>query len=400
MSLPTPQSGPSFHFRIAKGSTKLVLYFSGTGMGDGKFSYWKISSTFRTHALLINNGRNHWYQGGVPGLGESVDQTVFNIRLWARKLRVKELYTVGQSMGAHGAILYGAKLGARVLAFGAETIVRLEGSRSTRLWQDNAPIVYPDLHDVIANAKRPIFAFAGERDPVDLYCMSKANGLPNYYPQSMIGVGHGMASYLHNRDKFIPMVQRFIDNHVPQRTRAFGAALEHPGFADAFYDQYCHMNAGRFAEAAEAGRLATSLYADADQAFYVTASALVALRQPAQALPYIERALAISPKLPDYRLLMARCLARTGSGDRAIPIYRELVAIQPDYARSHYELAALLFARGDYPEAREAVSRALQLSPDTAKFIDLRDKVDERLAVRSVPNRVYRSLVDAIKLRA
>ena len=400
MNYPTVQSGPSFDFQISKGSTKLVLFFSGTGMRDGKFNYWQIGNTFATHRLFLNNGRNHWYQGGVPGLGESVDETVLNIRLWARELGVNEIYTVGQSMGAHGAILYGAKLGARVLAFGAETIMNLEGSRSTRLMQDNPPIVYPDLHSIMADASQPIFAFAGERDPIDLYCMSKSNGIPNYRPNSMIGIGHGMVSYLHNRQKFIPLVARFIENRPPPRMRAFGAALDHAGFAEAFYDQYRHTAARRFAEAVEAGSLATSLYRDADHAFYLMASALMALKKPVQALPFIERALAISPKNSDYRFLMARYWIRMGNKDRAIPIHQDIVAAQPNYVPSHYELGAIHFTRGNYLEALEAVRRAVELRPKVAKYTDLRSRIENRLAARSESKPVYQSLIETVTRRA
>jgi tetratricopeptide (TPR) repeat protein len=397
MTYPTAQSGPSFDFRISEGATKLVLYFSGTAMSNGKFNYWKIGNAIPTHRLFINNGRNHWYQDGVPGLGESVDETVETIRLWAKKLGASEIYTVGQSMGAHGAILYGAKLGARVLAFNAETIIGLEASRSEKLMQDNPAIVYPDLRPVMEEATQPIYAFAGERDPIDLYCAGKAEGPRNYHPKTIIGIGHGMASFLHNRNRLVPLVTRLIENRPPPTIRAYGKGLERPGFAEAFYDQHRHMAARRFAKAAEAGRLAISLYGEADHSFYLAASALMAQGGFSEALPLIERALAIAPRNLDYRFLMARHLTKKGDKDRAVAMHRDIVAVRPDHAGAHYELAALLFSRRDFAASLEAARRAAELRPETAKFADLRDRAGAKVDALAARNAAVRAARKALR---
>lgn len=380
MSYPTAPSGPAFNVQIVEGSTKLVIFFSGAGPRDGTFNFWKLGNKLDAHRLFVNDSRNHWYQSGVPGLGDNIDETLSNVRLWVRKLGAKEIYAIGQSMGAYGAILYGAKLGARVLAFGAETTLNLEASNSARLLGKDAPIVYPDLRDLMAGARRPIFGFAGERDPIDLYCMSKVNGLPNYYPRTIADIGHDMARRLHSRKRLEPFMNRLLANQRPMRTRQDGTALDRPGFADALYDLHRHVSAERYREAVEAGRAALALHDRADHAFYLTAEALIALRSPEQARPLLERALAIAPDHIDYRFRMADCLARLGDRDRAIAMHEEIIALEPDFADSFHELGRLHFARGDYLQALEASSRASGLKSNVTRFAHLHGRIEKKLA--------------------
>lgn len=416
MNYPTAPSGPAFNFQLAEGSTKLVIFFSGAGPRDGTFNFWKLGNKLGAHRLFVNDSRNHWYQSGVPGLGETIDETLSTIRLWVRKLGVKEIYAIGQSMGAYGAILYGARLGARVLAFGAETMLNLEASNSARLLGKNTPMVHPDLRDLIADARRPIFGFAGEREPIDLYCMSKVNGPPNYYPRTIADIGHDMARRLHSRKRLEPFMNRLLANQRPMRTRQDGTALDRPGFADALYDLHRHVTAARYGEAVEAGRSALALHDRADHAFYLTAEALIALRSPEQARPLLECALAIAPDHIDYRFKMADCLAELGDSDRAMAMHQEIIAIQPDFAESFHKLGQLHLARGDYLQALEASSRAAELQPNVSRFAHLRGRVEQRLAkpgsrntphllrrltrpVAKMSEGLYRSLLKAVARR-
>jgi tetratricopeptide (TPR) repeat protein len=379
MNYPTAQSGPGFDFQISKGSGKLVLFFSALDALAGKFQYWKTGKSLGTHCLFLSDDRKRWYQDGVPGLGKNLDETIANIRLWARALGASEIHTFGQSMGAHGAILYGSKLGARVLAFGAETTLRLEASCSRQHLPDDAGLRYPDLHDVIAAAEQPIFTFAGERDPVDLLCLSKAYGLPNHHPRTMIGHGHSIVSYLKGAGRLVPLLEAFVANREIPLMNEEGSALTHPGFAGAYYDLFAHMKANRFAPAAEAGRTAIAAYQRSDQAYYLTAKALLSLRQPAEALSLIQCAAALAPGVIGHRFLMGRCLAGLGEQDRAIATYEAILADQPDFANAFNQLAGIHYARGEFLRALEASRRAIELEPDTPIFLHLRSLIEKKL---------------------
>jgi tetratricopeptide (TPR) repeat protein len=375
MRYPTPQSGPNFNFQTSNGSTKLIIFFSGAGLPDGSFNYWKLGARFDTHRLFVNDSQNRWYQSGIPGLGASVDETVSTIRRWVKKLGVTEIYTIGPSMGAFGAVLYGGKLGARVLAFGPETIIGLEGSRSARLMRKDTKVVYPDLHEVIANSTQPIFILVGEKDPVDLYCLSKASVFPNCQPRTVTDLGHDTGRPMHARNQLVPMINRFISNQDIRPLAKEGNALAHPGFAEAYYDLNVHMKAHRFVEAIQSGRLALAAYKRSDQAFYITAKAFLSLEHATRALPLVERALKLAPNIIGYRFLMARSLAKLGEYDRAIAIYDAILVDRPDFANAFYQLATVYLTQGKMSQALATIGRAIELQPDTPLFIELLKRI-------------------------
>jgi tetratricopeptide (TPR) repeat protein len=314
-------------------------------------------------------------------------------------------------MGAHGAILYGSKLGARVLALGAETILGLEASRSGRLLNGDAAVAYPDLQGVMAKAEKPIFTFAGERDPVDLYCMSKAQGLPNFHSRTIHHLGHDVAAPLHKQKRLIPLLKTFVANQQIPTLADEGSALAHPGFADFFYDLYRHIRGGRYEQAAEAGKRAISLYPKSDYAVFLTAKALFGLKEPAKALQILDPALASQPRNVDYRFLMAMCQARIGEHDRAIATHEGIVAQRPDFANSFHQMALIHYNRRDYLKALEASRRAVALRPDNQGYTTRLGKIEQKLsevskaappvdrpALAAVSD-LYRSFVDAVVRR-
>jgi hypothetical protein len=69
--------------------------------------------------ILVRDPANLWYQHGVPGLGHDPLEAASALHRLIVSIEPRSVITVGQSMGAYGAILFGALLGAdRALAFG------------------------------------------------------------------------------------------------------------------------------------------------------------------------------------------------------------------------------------------------------------------------------------------
>ncbi|MES2886897.1 MAG: cupin-like domain-containing protein [Pseudomonadota bacterium] len=69
--------------------------------------------------LLLRDPHNLWYQRGVAGLGGNVDQVTDSLRRLVRCIAPSRVITLGQSMGAYAALMWGALLPAdQVLAFG------------------------------------------------------------------------------------------------------------------------------------------------------------------------------------------------------------------------------------------------------------------------------------------
>ncbi len=81
-----------------------------------------------------------------------------------------------------------------------------------------------------------------------------------------------------------------------------------------------------------------------------------------QAIPLLERALAVQPDMPVANLQYGLAQARLSHFDKAIAPLRKAVALQPDNGMGHYELGLALFQTGDWkgaaPEFEAAVARA------------------------------------------
>lgn len=106
--------------------------------------------------ILLRDPLNAWYQRGVPGLGETVDDVAQGLRSLIAQAAPSKVITIGQSMGGYAAILFGQLLGVdQILAFGPLSF--LDSARAKQIgdrrWlsvmealeADPPPILYSDL---------------------------------------------------------------------------------------------------------------------------------------------------------------------------------------------------------------------------------------------------------------
>lgn len=69
--------------------------------------------------VLIRDSGNAWYQRRIAGLGEHPDETAASLRALIDAIQPSKVITIGQSMGAYAALMYGLLLEAQqVIAFG------------------------------------------------------------------------------------------------------------------------------------------------------------------------------------------------------------------------------------------------------------------------------------------
>ena len=381
-STPTDEGGEHFQFVPVAGSTKLIIFFSGSSAPPRSFHFWKTGLELDASRLYVNNGSNEWYQNGVPGLGSDLPTTIMNIKLWARHLGVTEIYTVGQSMGGHGAILFGSLLGARVLAFGAETTIRLPASRSERLLAPDAKTPFLNIHRFIAQATMPIYSLAGENDPLDLYCMSLAKGLPNYICRSMNFVGHGPGGYLRNRDRLIPLLRTFLENNAlpPMVEEGFGCEIE--GYAEAYYSLFVAHSARDWAKAIEFGNKAIALNPSSDLAQFMTGNAYLQAGQAKSAIGPLSAARSLYVNYPEYQWALGVCMRELGRIDLSISLHRRLLRTHPAFAKSHYALSVMFMMNGALKQAERHASQAATLEPKNAKYVEQAERAAQRLAKR------------------
>ena len=86
------------------------------------------------------------------------------------------------------------------------------------------------------------------------------------------------------------------------------------------------------------------------------------LGRSADAIPWFERAIALSADRPKFHIDLGHAAAGVGLWDRAIGEYREAVRLRPDDFTGQYQLALAIHKKGDpagaIPELQKAVSMA------------------------------------------
>lgn len=69
--------------------------------------------------ILVRDSGNAWYHRQIAGLGNHVDETAQALRELVRRIAPSTITTLGQSMGAYAAVMYGLLLDAQqIVAFG------------------------------------------------------------------------------------------------------------------------------------------------------------------------------------------------------------------------------------------------------------------------------------------
>jgi Tfp pilus assembly protein PilF len=86
---------------------------------------------------------------------------------------------------------------------------------------------------------------------------------------------------------------------------------------------------------------------------------LVEAGQPWEAIPVLERALAIVPYYPMANFNLGRAYTLIGQSGTAIPYLRKALAYEPDFALAYIALSAALIKEGRYGEAAVLLSRNL-----------------------------------------
>lgn len=80
--------------------------------------------------ILVRDSGNAWYHRRIAGLGSHVDETAQALRELVRRIAPSHVSTVGQSMGAYAAVMYGLLLDAQqIVAFGPLSFLDVQQAR-------------------------------------------------------------------------------------------------------------------------------------------------------------------------------------------------------------------------------------------------------------------------------
>ena len=98
------------------------------------------------------------------------------------------------------------------------------------------------------------------------------------------------------------------------------------------------------------------------------AQVLVRLNRPADAIPYLARAVAIAPGRWAYQFNLARAFGLVGRSAESIQAYRRAQDLFPDDYVTTFNLALALHKSGDEAGAVEQYQKAITLQPEDASF--------------------------------
>lgn len=86
--------------------------------------------------------------------------------------------------------------------------------------------------------------------------------------------------------------------------------------------------------------------------------------QPAEALPHLQRALALKPAFPEALNTLGSVLNRLGRPVEALPLLEQALQIQPRFAAAHNTLGVTLMALGRNDAGVAAFEQALAINPE------------------------------------
>ncbi|WP_219136335.1 hypothetical protein [Janthinobacterium sp. UMAB-60] len=106
--------------------------------------------------ILVRDSGNAWYHRQIAGLGNHVDETAQALRELVRRIAPSQVTTLGQSMGAYAAVMFGLLLDVQqIVAFGPLSFLDVQQARlyhelrwlpvMESLAQDPPPSGYYDL---------------------------------------------------------------------------------------------------------------------------------------------------------------------------------------------------------------------------------------------------------------
>ena len=116
---------------------------------------------------------------------------------------------------------------------------------------------------------------------------------------------------------------------------------------------------------------------------------LVRMNRPADAIPYLQRAVNLAPDRWAYQFNLARALGLVGRMAESIQGYRHAQELFPDDYVTTFNLALALHKSGEEPAAVVEYQKAINLQPDDASFRKALGLSYERLQKRAEAAAAY-----------
>ncbi|MBI2921961.1 MAG: protein kinase [Planctomycetes bacterium] len=140
-----------------------------------------------------------------------------------------------------------------------------------------------------------------------------------------------------------------------------------------------HFARGRIDRARVAARETLAAFPDSPAAAEILAQIALREGRPSEAAGHFEAAARDAKAPAEYRLSEAAALQRAGDAPGALQCLDAILAEDPSHFRAWQFKGTLHFGRGEFEDAREAFSRALELQPASADVLLWRGRTNHRL---------------------
>lgn len=357
-------------FERTPGANRLAIVFSHIDEPKGRFSLYGTMQGTPAHRLFVNIPGNFWYLDGIPGFGATVEETAATLRRAVAALAPAETVCIGVSMGGYAALLFGTLLGARILAFGPETVLKLPESRSSRFVGERPASPWDDLAPLLARRPEalPAAILSGESDLVDLYCVRRVAGLPGMRVRTLRGVGHEVPAALHRFDAFRPLVADFVRGaSLPAALPLEGRILSAGSAAGDLVEGRRRRLAGDAEGAHHLLERCLAAYPDSDAARDELGQMRLTARDFAGAEKQFRLALSLAPDIAGYHDRLGRALSGAGRFAEAEAAHRHALTLTRGNAALHLHHGVALVGLGRTEEAAEAFRTAVSCNPRAAE---------------------------------
>lgn len=127
--------------------------------------------------------------------------------------------------------------------------------------------------------------------------------------------------------------------------------------------------------------------ANRDQAkqYFSTGLAYVKKQQCNQAIPYFQKTTQLDPSFVGGHQALAMCLRRANRFDEALASHNQALRLKPQAGILYYGRAATYALMGKGEQALADAEKAVQLDPQDAEAIKLRDNIRQKMSQRAAP---------------
>lgn len=112
------------HELASPSRTMLIAFAAMSPLKPPPFHLFEATTGLPVKRLFVRDPARVWYQHGVPGFGDSIDEVAASLRAIIDEHEVDRLVTIGSSAGGYAALAFGSLLEADlVLSFSPQTIL-------------------------------------------------------------------------------------------------------------------------------------------------------------------------------------------------------------------------------------------------------------------------------------